>query len=544
MLARYRAGRQTEALQAYQDGRRLLQEEVGLEPSPTLRRLERAILAQDPTLTAPTRQAEAAAHISPRFRRRHTKVAALLLVGVVTASAIAAVLLGRSRDGSAPSLRGYENAVGVIDARSNAVVDAVPVGNTPSSIVLSPGAAWTLNADDRTISRIDRQTRKLVSKFGTGSTPTGLAVGYGSLWVGDSSSSIARFDLQTGRRTTTIQLPRDAPAGGRAGESHIALAAGSAWAINRDGSVSRIDTRTNEIVATVHGIVASAIAAGDEGIWAIDQSRSAVARISARSNRVAQSIHLTAGSLNDIAVGAGSIWATDPFGGLLWRVDPGPPSLTKTIDVGPGGATVDADGQAVWVVNHLDDKLLKIDPRTNDVVPIAVGAPQNVAASSGLAWVVKARPQASCGALASDGRSSPDLVIVSDLPLQGFPHIETQAMAAAAAFVVKQRRFKAGKYTVGYRSCDDSTPQAGGFDFEKCGTNAKAYAADPSIVGVVGAYDSFCSGIEIRMTSRSPARCRSSAQQTPTSASHVPDPAPGRASCAFAIRRGSGTTCA
>ena len=504
MLALYRAGRQAEALQAYQDGRRLLQEEVGLEPGPALRQLERAILAQDPALTAPARPADAAADISARSRRRHIRAAALLLVGFLTATAIVAGFLDRSRGGSAASLRGYGNAVGVIDARSNRVVDAVPVGNTPSSIALSADAAWTLNADDRTLSRIDRKTRKLVSTLGTGSTPTDLAVGYGSLWVGDSSSSIARFDLQTGRRTTTIQLPRGAPSGGRSGESRIALAAGSAWAINPDGSVSRIDARTNEIVATVRGIVARAIAAGDAGIWVLDAARSAVARISPRSNRIAQSIHLMAGSLNDVAVGAGAVWATDPFGGLLWRVDPGPPSLTKTIDVGPGGAVVDADGQAVWVVNHLDDKLLKIDPRTNDVAAIEVGAPQNVAADSTLAWVVKAQPRASCGALLYGGGGRPDLVIVSDLPLQGFPHVTTQAMAAAVAFVLQKRRFRAGDHTVGYRSCDDSTPQAGGFDFEKCGTNAKAYAANRSITAVIGAYDSFCSGIEIRMTSRGP----------------------------------------
>jgi hypothetical protein len=55
-------------------------------------------------------------------------------------------------------------------------------------------------------------------------------------------------------------------------------------------------------------------------------------------------------------------------------------------------------------------------------------------------------------------------------------------MAAAVAFVVQRRQFTAGTHTVGYRSCDDSTPQAEGFDYEKCGTNAKAYSANPAIV--------------------------------------------------------------
>jgi class 3 adenylate cyclase/tetratricopeptide (TPR) repeat protein len=50
MLALYRADRQADALQAYQDARRKLVEELGIEPGERLRELERAILAQDPAL--------------------------------------------------------------------------------------------------------------------------------------------------------------------------------------------------------------------------------------------------------------------------------------------------------------------------------------------------------------------------------------------------------------------------------------------------------------------------------------------------------------
>ena len=50
MLALYRSGRQADALDVYEDGRRVLVEELGLEPSPALRRLERQILDQDPAL--------------------------------------------------------------------------------------------------------------------------------------------------------------------------------------------------------------------------------------------------------------------------------------------------------------------------------------------------------------------------------------------------------------------------------------------------------------------------------------------------------------
>lgn len=50
MLAFYRCDRQADALQAYQDARRTLVEELGIEPGHRLRELEQAILAQDPEL--------------------------------------------------------------------------------------------------------------------------------------------------------------------------------------------------------------------------------------------------------------------------------------------------------------------------------------------------------------------------------------------------------------------------------------------------------------------------------------------------------------
>jgi DNA-binding SARP family transcriptional activator len=50
MLALYRSGRQAEALEAYRRARETLVEELGLEPAPALRRLERGILTQEPAL--------------------------------------------------------------------------------------------------------------------------------------------------------------------------------------------------------------------------------------------------------------------------------------------------------------------------------------------------------------------------------------------------------------------------------------------------------------------------------------------------------------
>jgi DNA-binding SARP family transcriptional activator len=74
MLALYRSARQAEALDAYRAARRDLSEEFGLEPSEELRRLERAILQQDPALDLPEEEAR------PSFARESTASDRSLLV--------------------------------------------------------------------------------------------------------------------------------------------------------------------------------------------------------------------------------------------------------------------------------------------------------------------------------------------------------------------------------------------------------------------------------------------------------------------------------
>ncbi|HEX7168070.1 MAG TPA: BTAD domain-containing putative transcriptional regulator [Acidimicrobiales bacterium] len=50
VLALYRSGRQADALRAYEEARKTLAEELGLDPGENLRRLESAVLRQDPAL--------------------------------------------------------------------------------------------------------------------------------------------------------------------------------------------------------------------------------------------------------------------------------------------------------------------------------------------------------------------------------------------------------------------------------------------------------------------------------------------------------------
>jgi branched-chain amino acid transport system substrate-binding protein len=120
----------------------------------------------------------------------------------------------------------------------------------------------------------------------------------------------------------------------------------------------------------------------------------------------------------------------------------------------------------------------------------------------GSASGVQALPASSCSGVYYQGSGNANYVIASDLPLQGSGRTQTIQMTQAIKFILKQNKFKAGKYNVGYQSCDDSTAQAGKWDSGKCAANAKAYASDKSVIGVIGTFNSGCAEIVIPVLNR------------------------------------------
>jgi branched-chain amino acid transport system substrate-binding protein len=116
---------------------------------------------------------------------------------------------------------------------------------------------------------------------------------------------------------------------------------------------------------------------------------------------------------------------------------------------------------------------------------------------------VEALPSASCGPIRK-GSDEPDALISSDLPLQGANRALTTEMADAIEYILDNHGWKAGDTVLGYQSCDDSTAQAGSWDSAKCSANARAYANNESVIGVIGTFNSGCAKLEIPVANRAP----------------------------------------
>ena len=473
-------------------------------------------------VAAPRRATRLPAHRRIRLQGALLAAGGLLLLVAAAAAGIAA-LGGEEDDDTGATIE--RAGAHVLDPATGAVRAAIPLGKAPAQIAIGEGAVWTLDADDRTISRIDPRDRANVRTFSTASTPTAVAAGAGALWVGNASpssrfasfpTSVSRLDPESGVVDATIRLPGGESGpyfhGGGVSQPRIAVSGDAVWAVNPDRTVSRIDPRTNRRVARIDGVSAGSVAAGAEGVWVVVDP-SGIARIDPRTNRVTRRVEIRAESLTAVAVGAGSVWVADPAGGSVWRVNPVPEPTLRQVPLELGVRDIAFGAGRVWVTNEVTGTVHAIDPDTNRARVVArLAAPQNVAVGAGGVWLTalgapstdETLPASTCRDVFFRGGGTPRLLVVSDLPLQGDARAIVRSMVDGIRFVFERRGFRAGRHTVGYGSCDDSTAQAGGTDVSRCFANAKLYARTPDVIGVIGAYHSFCSGVQIPIANQAP----------------------------------------
>jgi DNA-binding SARP family transcriptional activator/DNA-binding beta-propeller fold protein YncE len=393
MIALYRSGRQAEALDAYQQGRHRLVDELGIEPGEPLKALQRAILGQDPGLESvvPARPGSSETR-HPRFVMR-PRLAAVSAV-VIAAGAAAAISIALTGGGH-KTIAVVPNSVAVLDSQTDRLVGDVPVGERPVSIVGGEGGIWVANAGDSTLTRIDPRTSKVVKVLGIGTHLHDLATGFGSVWTANGEDgTVTRIDARRDEPVATLHFG----AGPEQPVLWVATGARSVWATRGD-TLLQIDPASDRLRRRIRIPSPAGLAAGPRGAWVLTTDHRLV-RVSPEGAVTTVTAPLGKAALAP-ATGDGSLWLVVYAGrGQIWRIDPESvgvsattagryPAVTAMTKTGLYPLDVAVGRDAVWAVD-VDGTVLRIDPTKADVVSRTPTAPtirSALAIEDGKIWV-------------------------------------------------------------------------------------------------------------------------------------------------------------
>ena len=394
MLALYRAGRQADALAAYQDARTTLVADLGIDPGESLQRLEAAILAHDPTLDlevvppdvpesvvrVPVTAGRTVRPIARRVRRAHGWLAG---VGAVVLVAVSVVVLLAHRGRSSPATVLSAGSVGFIDAHGVRAGSQVVVDGQPTSVAAGAEAVWVVDATAGTVARIDPRSHAVVQTIRVGSNPGGVAATDTGGWVANhDDGTVSWISPQTNTVVRTI------PVG--AGPVAIAYGFGSVWVANsEDRTLTRIDAGTGDVWRTIRtNAVGRGVAVGGGSVWVTDEATNGVVQVDPVTDAVTGRAAVGTGPTG-IAFGAGSVWVVNGIDGTVTSLDPTTRVVRATIPVPDGPSAVSVAGNLVWVSAEFGSRVFRIDPQREVVAGSApIGnRPVQLAAGRAGVWV-------------------------------------------------------------------------------------------------------------------------------------------------------------
>jgi DNA-binding SARP family transcriptional activator/streptogramin lyase len=377
MRALYRSGRQKDALDRYQTGRRRLIEEAGLEPGPDLQQLQRSILRHAPELDPPQPDLGGA---PPPARRSRAQRRLVIATGAATLLAAAVALPLALLDQNSGAITLSNRSIAALDPHTGTPVRQVQLARSPGPIAIAASVVWVGIGSPAAAVELDPNTLRVIKTITLTAAPYQLAAESRSLWTSNA------FDGTLTRINNGGQASRPfRPAPHASGRLPLAYGDGSIWVGSQNNTIIRLSPNKRTI-AIVHGVFTpEAIAIARGGVWITEATRDLVIRIDPRTNRVVHQIPI-GGRGTDIATGAGAIWALTAD--RLWRINPRIDAVTASIDVGANAAHVVAIDSTIWIASPTG-LLSRVNPRTNQVEKtVSLAKPiSDLAAGDGRLWI-------------------------------------------------------------------------------------------------------------------------------------------------------------
>jgi streptogramin lyase len=326
----------------------------------------------------------------------------------VVAVAAVAVLVVAVDIGVFLSARGSAKAsvpggsVAVIDPKSDRVVTRVEVGLEPTAIVAGYGGVWVLNKGEGTLAHLDPKSGKRVSTFRPDAAVNVMTIGAGGVWfAGPPRGVSAPLEDSKFERINPTTDAVDRRFDTTTGASVVAAGGGSLWSTGYLGhyirGAARSDARTGAMQRLDIGIYGDLVTAGDKAVYYVASLGKRVARVSARTGLLTNSMTLaTDASLaaglvppdpTGIVIGGDSVWISESDGTVL-RINANLAGITASIPACENALAIAYGEGAVWVACG-NGTVVSIDPktdRTSAIVPVG-RLPRGIAAGEGAVWV-------------------------------------------------------------------------------------------------------------------------------------------------------------
>jgi peptide/nickel transport system substrate-binding protein len=377
LVALYRSGQQTRALEFYRQARHRLADELGLEPGHALRVLERQILSHDPALGQPTRS-------PPSIRARRRLLAAGVAVLAVVGALAAAAVLGL-RSTPAPRASSVGNGMVELSEHASSVRASISLPGRPAALVAGFGSLWAADPGDATIERIDPTRRMITDRIALGGPPGVLAIGGGSVWAGTAyGGSVARIDPSTGSVTQAIGL-----GGGQL--SALAFGNGALWIADAtDRALLEVDPDTGTVrrKTLTLSVEPTAIAVAGGTLWVADYDDNTVTAVDAGHGNVLATVHVGTGP-SALAATPGNIWVANTLDSTVSRINLARGAVTAVVPVPSGPVALLARRGRLWVASQYAGVVSRIDPRRAVVTATTTlgGSPAALDALNGRLWV-------------------------------------------------------------------------------------------------------------------------------------------------------------